>query len=109
MSKYAPIVQVHALRKNAEALLQKHDNEIYEKMMLHSKARRFANAKAVFRMGLDDPHQIALIFAIVYGAGLNVLTEPAFDYATKNPFLAPRAKARQLIKAYQFIDKMKEV
>jgi hypothetical protein len=108
ISRYVPITQVHTLQKDAEARLRKHDKVTHAKMMKQSKARRFANAKAVYRMGLDDPHQTAILFAIVYGAGLNILTEPAFHYATKNPLLAPRAKARQLIKAYQFIDKMKE-
>jgi hypothetical protein len=108
MSRYVPITQVHTLRKDAEARLRKHDKVTYAKMMKQSEAQRFANAKAVYRMGLDDPHQTAILFAIVYGAGLNILTEPAFHYATKNPLLAPRAKARQLIKAYQFIDKMKD-
>ncbi len=108
MSRFVPLTRVRALQRDAEARLRKHDKATYAKMMKQSEARRFANAKAVYRMGLEDSHQTAILFAIVYGAGVNVLTEPAFYYATKNPFLAPRARARQLIKAYQFIDKMKE-
>ncbi len=62
MSRYVPVTQVHTLRKDAEARLQKHDKVTYAKMMKHSKARRFANAKAVYRLGLDDPHQTAYCY-----------------------------------------------
>lgn len=69
MARYVPLTQVHDVRKAAEGRLRKHDAATYGKIMKHSETIRFSNAKAIYRMGLNDPHQAAMLLRLSMGPG----------------------------------------
>ncbi len=102
------LTQVETLRRDAEAEIAQHDPDTHAKLIAQPRSTQFRNAKLLWRMGVRDARQAARLLAIVYGTGLNILSEPAFFYATRNPFLSANARARQLISAYRMIARMKE-
>lgn len=102
-ARATPIAQVDMLRLSIEGRLAKHDPDTHAKMLAQPRSDRFRTAKLIWRMGVRDPHQATMLAAIIYSTGLNILTEPAFFYATRNPFLSANAKSRQLIAAYHLV------
>lgn len=108
MQRFVPQAQVFGLQRAAEARLAKHDPSTFEIATSLPASVRFGHTKRILRLGLDDPHLAATLLAIIYSTGIDILREPAFDYATANPFLGPNAKARQLIMGYQMVAALKE-
>ncbi|WP_411838832.1 hypothetical protein [Paracoccus sp. ME4] len=60
------------------------------------------------RLGIRSPADAAALLSIIYLTRVNILTEPAFHYVTRNPFLAPQAKVRQLSLAYTMIARIQK-
>lgn len=105
---YAPLRQIDTLRRSIVQILQKEEPELHARLLAAGKARQFGIAKDLWRAKIRNPEHGAAITAIIVHTGLDVLREPAFNFATKNPFLSGTSKARQLIVAFNMITKLKE-
>ena len=95
-----------ALLTAAEALIARHDPAILPRLQALPRARRLCHALRIDRLGIRTPRTAAALLCVIALTNLNILAEPAFAYATRNPFLSPEAKARQLLLAYKMISQM---
>jgi hypothetical protein len=100
--------QVETLRLAVEDRLQRRGAALAGAVQALPRSRRFGIAKDLWRAGILDPDAGSAIMAITLDTGMHVMREPAFHYATRNPFLTGRAKARQLIDAYRMVARMKK-
>lgn len=96
------------LKVDAEALIAKRDSVAAQSMLDVPPIRRMCHARHLERMGIRSPTDAAALLSIIYLTRMNILTEPAFHYATRNPFLAPQAKVRQLSLAYAMIARIQK-
>ena len=95
-----------ALLTEAETLIARHDPAILPRLQALPRARRLCHALRIDRLGIRTPRTAAALLCVIALTNLNILAEPAFAYATRNPFLSPEAKARQLLLAYRMISQM---
>ncbi|WP_341485527.1 DUF4123 domain-containing protein [Thioclava sp. GXIMD4215] len=102
-ARWVPLVQIDGLGREISAFLHKEDMALHLQFERLDRVRRFGLVKDLWRLGIRDLRQAAAIVSIILMTGLDLLREPAFFYATRNPFLSGRAKARQLISAYQMM------
>lgn len=103
---YAGYTHIMRLMRDIDALLLEKEPDLKEAIGKTPKSRKFSIAKNLYRLKILDVVQAAAITSIIYRTGINVLTEKAFNYATKNPLLSPSAKARQITLAFVMVGKM---
>lgn len=94
------------LQLDAEAEIAENDPVAVRAMRQVPEIRRLCHAFRIDRLGIRSHHTAAALLSVIYSTGINILQEPSFHYATRNPFLSPEAKARQLLLAYVMIAKM---
>lgn len=107
-ARWVPVIQIAQLDADIAALLRKEDPGLHAQLEALPRARRFGLSKDLWRLGIRDTREAAALVSITLMTGLDLLREPAFFYATRNPFLSGRAKARQLITAYQMMSARNE-
>ncbi|OLS53892.1 DUF4123 domain-containing protein [Rhodovulum sulfidophilum] len=107
-ARWAPVVQIDRLGRDIATVLQQEDPQLHAQFCALSPAWRFGMSKDLWRLDIRDIREAAALVSITLMTGMKLLREPAFFYATRNPFLSGRAKARQLITAYQMISRSKE-
>lgn len=107
-ARWVPVIQIERHSKDIAEFLQREDMHLCAQFKSLRPSQRFGLTKDLWRMGIRNVVQASAIVSITLMTGVNLLREPAFFYATKNPFLSGHAKARQLITAYQMISAQKE-
>lgn len=105
---FARYSQVVLLQDAAEKRVMDADPAMAKVIQNTKPSVRFGHAKRMYKLGMLDAKTNATLLAIIYSTGMNILQEPAFDYAVRNPLLSPTAKARQLIMSFKMISKLKE-
>ncbi|SFJ61301.1 DUF4123 domain-containing protein [Jannaschia pohangensis] len=96
------------LGQDAEALIRDRSPTLVPPMDALPLRRRYAYARRIDAMGIERPETTAELLAIIYATGMDITSEPAFHYATRNPMLIPEAKARQLTMAFHMIARMQQ-
>lgn len=105
-ARAATAQRVLRLLEEAEAEIEDKDPQAAAAMRALPGSRRLCHARRIDRLGIRSHQTAAALLSVIYLTGMNILQEPAFHYATRNPFLAPEAKARQMLVAYAMIAKM---
>jgi hypothetical protein len=100
--------RVIKLLNDVEKFLGEKEPELATILAETPKSKQFGIGKNLYRLKILDVMQASAIMSIIHRTGINILSEKAFDYATKNPFLSPGAKARQLVLGFKMVTKMKE-
>lgn len=106
-ARAVPLVQIQRLSHDVTDIMPRRDTALATLWLNALPSRRYAIARDIWRIGIRDPEAATSIAAITLATGLNIAREPAFYYATRNPFLTGAARARQLIEAYQMVARMK--
>ncbi len=103
LARGAAVQRAAGMLADATALIAARDPAAAAALRAIPPLRRLLHARRADAMGLRSADTFAALLSIIALTGMNVLQEPAFHYATRNPFLAPEAKARQLLLAYSMI------
>lgn len=94
------------LLRDAESEILDKDPNVATAMRKVPEIRKLCHVLHIDRLGIRSHHTAAALLSVIYLTGMNILQNPAFHYATRNQFLAPEAKARQLLVAYVMIARM---
>ncbi len=101
--RYKHIIQ---LMKDVDNTLREKEPELLKKIEIMPRSKRFGIARNLYKLQISDIMQASAIMSIIYRTGINILQEKAFDYVTKNPFLSPDAKTRQLVLSFTMITRL---
>lgn len=103
---YGHRARIFALEDTARAALEGKDDAALMYLDALPGSGAFGLFKRLSRMGAMDAHQSAQIVSINAATQMDVTSDPAFHYVTRNAFFSSNAKVRHLVDSYKLIGKL---